>query len=179
MFSRNHLFTLFLFSCLLGIGLWNTTEDLLLSSIIIGFILNVLVFLSYHYRQIIICLFFITWGAFLWITSSIYYQDHQQSNMLIVDRYQWLYNSYLWEVKSVHKRWEFQDEYILELRQINSNIIDNKILNILRIPKNFSLKPGQYISYQWKVYLFEDFNGFSYQKYMLSQDIYFSTSSRL
>jgi competence protein ComEC len=80
-------------------------------------------------------------------------------------------------VQSLYKRSDFYDEYSVRLLSIHDRKIDSKILHLLRLPKNFIAYPGQVISYDGKMYPLENFDGFSYEKYMLSKWIYFSTSS--
>jgi competence protein ComEC len=111
------------------------------------------------------------------IVSSFVSQQHISKNIAIMDSYSWLYNSHKWEVKWLYKRSEYHDEYVIYLRQIDDRVIDQKVQHILRLPKNFMLHPGQVISYSWKMYPLENFDGFAYKKYMLSKWIYFSASS--
>lgn len=176
-FSKNTYFTFFLIGILLGISINNITTDLRLSLLIYGvfFLFTVLWGLYYH-RIMLLCLLLLS-SLFL---GSLYshvtlWSIHEKWE--IVDRYTGLYASFVWEVQKLHKRSDYYDEYILELSQIENQEVTREIHHILRIPKNFSLHPGEYISYSGKVYEIEDFNGFSYKNYMISAGIYFSTSS--
>lgn len=77
----------------------------------------------------------------------MFFQERIYENMLIVDRYNGLYNSYEGEVKELYKRSDYYDEYLITMVGINDSDIDTNILSILRLPKNFTLYPGQVISY--------------------------------
>ena len=175
--SSNIYFTLFLCWILAGIFVANVLSDAILSCIVCGVIFVLWLFISLHVRHIFLCLFFIILWWSLWVVSSIYSQSHIYQNNLIVDSYSELYNFHTWEVVALYKRSEYYDEYIVSLESINDIVIDRNITHLLRLPKNFTLYPGQRISYSGKMYELEDFDGFSYKKYMLSKWIYFSTSS--
>lgn len=175
--SKNTYFTLFLGSILIGILTWNFLWNMYLGSIILGLVILLFWHIWYYYRQVISCLIFIVWGIILGFILSIYFLYKVDINQGILDRYIWLYNSYQGEVKSLHRRADFYDEYVMQLRSIEDHIIDRDIRHIVRLPKNFVLYPGQVVEYSWVMYPLEDFEGFAYKKFMLSKSIYFSTSS--
>lgn len=176
-FSPNSYFTLFLVWTLGWILIWNIVDDILLS-LIVGLVFLLWIFLvTSYYRQFMYCLCFMLLGYWIWIWSSLISHYNISRNSVVVDSYSWLYNRYNWEVVKLYKRSDYYDEYVLSLQSIHDKNIDNKIKHLLRLPKNFSLYPGQVISYSGKMYPLLDFDGFAYKEYMLSKQIYFSTSS--
>ena len=177
--QRNTYFTGFLVAILVWICIFQTLETRILSCILSIFFCILLFYFCYFFStKFPYYLYFsIILGLFVWVTySSISFQKIT-SNQYQINQYSWLYNAYHGEVLGVKKRSDFYDEYTLRLLHIWSVSFSWNILHILRVPKNFSLEPGQEISYAGKMYRFEDFNGFSYEKYMLSQGFYFSSST--
>lgn len=174
--SKNTYFTIFLISILSGIGLWNFLWDLYLWSIILALFFLILWIISRHYRQIISCIIFVFSGCIIGLFASLYSLHHIDTNIDILDEYVGLYNNYSGEVYELHSRKDFHDEYVIVLQSIADNVMDRNIRHIVRLPKNFTLYPGQEISYSWVMYSIEDFDGFAYKKFMLSKNIYFSTS---
>jgi competence protein ComEC len=116
-------------------------------------------------------------GIFLGCTYTLFTTQKTFDHKEELSAYEWLFNSYEWVVKGVKKREEFYDEYEIQLLKLQDYDVPSWILHLLRVPKNFSLELWQNIAYNGKMYPFEDFNGFSYENYMLSQGIYFSTST--
>lgn len=177
--SVNIYFTLLLFSYLFWISLWNITGDIILWGIISLFFFLIFLYCSYYYRQFYLCLLLFLIWSFWGIFYSVSTLQNIRDNFSIIDKYKWQYNSYIGDFVSLHARDDFYDEYIVRLRQINDTNIDTYISHILRVPKNFSLEPGQSFSYRGTLYYFENFNAFNYQRYMLSKRIYFSTSTQV
>lgn len=87
------------------------------------------------------------------------------------------YASYEGTVQKVMRKEDFSNTYLLTLEQIDDVASPDQIYHLLKLPKNFSLIPGERIGYSGKLVPIEDFDRFSYKKYMLSQHIYFSTTS--
>jgi len=176
-FSRSTLFTYFLIWILSGIGIYNVLWDYILSGISLVFMCLIWCLFCLQFRQIFLLLILLVFGWFLW-TIVWWYNGHIISqNLDSIQWYSWLYNTYQWEVVKVHRRTDYYDEYILKLDRIETSDTEERILYILRIPKNFVLEPRQVVSHHWVMYEIEDFDGFSYKNYMLSQWIYFSSST--
>ncbi len=179
MFSKNTYFSCFLLWLLLRISLYNILGDIFLVFIFL-FFLGIILFLCFiQNRHTYVCLFFVFFASLFWSIYGQFYIYKVDKNIEVVDRYMWTSNTYIGEVKNLYKKWDFQDQYVLTLKQIWNIKVSGNILHILKIPKNFSLYPWQSISYQGKMYPLKDFNGFKYKKYMLSKGIYFSTSSSI
>lgn len=159
-----------------GIFLWNFFEDTILISIVAIVFLLVVFILFRHIHRICIVLFCLVFWVVIGAGSSIYHGKIIDINISILDRYEWQKNTYIWTISDVYKRSDFHDDYLVKVRQINHLSIKSDMHAIIRVPKNFSLHPGQEISFEWKMYFLEDFWEFSYKKYMYSRSIYFKTN---
>jgi len=176
-YSLNILFSYFLIGILVWIWWYNIIGDVFLSLIIISFISIIGFIISLRFRQIISSCIVLGTG----IICGLWYSSNAQIERIInskqIDTYYGLYNSYEGEVLKVYKRSDFYDEYVINVEKIEQEVFWQDLLHLLRVPKNFVLEPRQHISYQWVMYPLEDFDGFAYQSFMLSQWIYFSTST--
>lgn len=175
--SKNSYFTTFLIGVILWIFLFHVLEDWYLSCILLIFFTFLSTILSLYYRQIYKLSITLILALIIGVSFAGLRFENIKANMAIVDKYSGLYNSYAWTVKELNKRSDYYDEYVIEHSYINRQEISSNILSIVRIPKNFELHPGQEISYSGKLYEIEDFNGFSYKKYLISKEIYFSSST--
>lgn len=176
-FSRSTLFSSLLIWILFWIWVSNILEDIFLCIIIFLFFLLLWIIICLQYRQIILlCLLLFLWGS-IWIIIWFYNGQNISTNLDIIDSSYWLYSTYTWEVIKVHRRTDYYDEYLIDLDRFEDVLIQQKLLYVLRVPKNFTLQPKQIVSHQWVMYKIEDFDGFAYKKFMLSQWIYFSTSA--
>lgn len=132
-----------------------------------------------QYRQIFLFSVFLSCGIILWIWVWIHHGQKVQYNIQQLHVYNGQYNTYQWQVSKVYRRSDFYDEYYIIIDKVEDEYILWNIGHLLRVPKNFILSPRQIIRYSWVMYPLEDFDGFSYKKYMLSQGIYFSTSTNI
>ena len=105
-------------------------------------------------------------------------QARLSAHQAMIERHMGLYQEYKGIVHSVYKKSDYYDEYIVKLQEIEDTGVPSDLRHLLRVPKNFSLEPGQEIVYSGKMYPFEDFNCFAYEKFMLAQNLYFSTSTQ-
>lgn len=76
-------------------------------------------------------------------------------------------------VKEVYRRSDFTDQYMIQLLKIGKKEVPEGIYHILEVPKNFHVEVGDTLKYTGRLSFFEDFDGFSYQNFMLSQALYF------
>ncbi len=178
-YSKNILLNLALCGILSGICITNIIEDFLLVFILIVILFLLGVILWLYYRQFVIPALCFMACFILGTFYSVYSLNNIKEKSVIVDSYNWLYLSYSWEVWKLYRRSDFYDEYVMNLRQVWESNVDVNISHLLRVPKNFSLVPGQLVSYNGKMYPLEDFDGFSYKKYMIASGIYFSTSTQV
>ena len=175
--SRNIIFNYFLIGILFWIGGYNILEDFVLSLLLTFCVIIIAWIICFRYRQIFLCIIFLFFGVFLWTGVATYDATIKLDNMTQLSWYYGLYNEYEWQVQRVDKRTDYYDEYKVRITSVNHIEMEWEIVHLLRVPKNFILKPYQVINYSGKMYALEDFDGFSYHKFMLSQDIYFSTSA--
>lgn len=175
--QKNTYATSYILAGVGGIFLFFFFEDLILSLLCI--LLWVCIFLIFFFfigKKSILLLVF---GTLLSLVIGTLYSYSSfrtiESYLWSISPYVWLYNDYEGTVQSVSKRNEFYDIYVLKLLSVHEKDIDVPIQHLLHVPKNFQLHVGQHVRYSGKMYLFEDFEGFSYKNYMLSQGFYFST----
>jgi len=176
-FSSNIYFTLLLCWCIAGVFIFNIVEDFYLLFILIALILLSWIIVSYYYRQYLIPLVILVVSITFWWIYSSYHLTETSHNYSVIDSSSWLYIYYESQVKSVYKKSDYYNEYILELRHMWSEAISHRIYYIASFPKNFELKYWQYIGHSWRLNIIENFDNFEYKKYMLSKWIYFKTSS--
>lgn len=133
-------------------------------------------YFSFRKDIFLICIF-VCISALFSIYYSAFFLDATEQKLSYISQFEGRYLSYEGKVQGVHARDDFYDTYVIELQKIDGEDIPYSLEHLLKIPKNFHLEIADMISYQGKMYLFEDFNGFSYQQYMLSKDLYFSAST--
>ncbi len=170
-------FTVFLLSVLWGILLWNTIPQVSLLGIIYVFFLIIVLYICFFLKHIFFYALVWTVAVLVWLTVSLQHSSILNENLMQMSPYEWLYIEYSGKVHGLYKKRDFDSEYIISLQSIHNNVIDREIHHILRLPNNFTLRDGDIISYSWKMYPIEDFDGFAYKKFMLSKKIYFTTSA--
>ncbi len=178
MSSLNKQFTVFLIAILFWIAIFLQCEDIVLALILcVSMFLFSTLFWGYLPHTFFLPLYI---AVCMWLFVGIYitYDDmlEKQYNTRIVDAYMWLWITQVWEVQEIYRKSDFYNEYLVEITQIGEESIETDIYSLIKIPNNFSLSPGQNISYSGKIYPLQDFNGFAYKKFMLSKGIYYSTS---
>lgn len=179
MISLNKKFTILLIAILFWIAIFSLCQDIFLCLILwVLLLLFIVIFFQYFYKKIFLSVLVIAYfGAAFGVSVTYMDWNYRQENSQMVDSYMWLWTKQEWEVVEVYRRSDFYDEYTIKIQKLGDTKVDKSILSLVRIPKNFVLYPGQKISYSGKLYPLEDFNGFSYQKFMLSKWIYYSSST--
>ncbi|MDD2908111.1 MAG: ComEC/Rec2 family competence protein [Candidatus Gracilibacteria bacterium] len=79
------------------------------------------------------------------------------------------------QIKKIDKITDKYTVYIGKLIKINNENIDENIFLEIYLNGNYKLENKTKISFESKIYRFEEFNGFDYEKYMLSKELYFKT----
>lgn len=177
--NRNTFLNAMLFAVMGGIFLLYLVSDIFLAIFVL--LLGLLcffpfLFLFFRKDLLHLCILMVS-TAFLGIYYSASFLENTERTLSFLGKYEGRYLSYEGRVDAVHSRDDFHDTYIIALQKIDEKEIPYHLEQLLRVPKNFHLATGDVIAYQGKVYFFENFEGFSYQKYMLSKGLYFSTSS--
>lgn len=179
MYNVQLYFLVFSFSFLFSVSFYFIVEDAFLFSLW-GIFFSIFTFIFYTHKKSLI--FFCLWSIFFfsvwWLYAWLYYKLTTEKS-LFIEAYNGVYVEYSWEVLKVQKRSEYYDEYIMKLSSLSWEEIpsEEKILHILRVPKNFSLSRWEHYKYYWTLRLPEDFNNFAYRKFLESRSIYFRTTS--
>lgn len=171
---KHGIFCTFLLSFLVGVYVNNVVEKEVLSYILLLFILCLLTVISFYFRQYrqLISPFII--GVFIWIHLSIWTQNFTDENLTRLDPFLFSPQKIEVTITDIHKKTSFSTDYIGRVEHLwNTSLHDRLIHTIVRIPWNFSLDPWDSIEYSSRLYMIENFDGFEYKKFMLSQDIYF------
>ncbi len=164
---------------LLGIWIFFILVDAIL--LFFSCIFLFLICLSFYRVKKSSQLFFICFFVFyiIWWIYGFYFSQHHHERLDNVKSFQNLYMEYNWVVIRIQKRSEYYDEYLMRITSlwVDSDVGSQRILHILRVPKNFSLSVGEEYKYFWVLRLPEDFNNFAYSKFLESRSIYFRTST--
>lgn len=152
-----------------NLGFWITTSLLVLLFIVVLFLL--LFFKNKKY--IIISLFMIIWFS-LWICVSQYNKWNIEANKLIVNEIT-NKNKIESEITKISKIDEKYTVYLWKLIKIDDKIINKNIYFEIYLNWNYKLENKSLIEFNSKIFLYESFNWFDYNKYMLSKDTYFKT----
>lgn len=171
---KHTILQIFLIGILVWICLNNFFYSFLLSSLILLIIsiicFNFCVYNSY-YRHF--CFSF-SLGIFLWIfmsSLSLFGMDYRKEFMW--DLSFWYKYQLQGKIIDIYKQDVFFWEYIVEIYKADNKVFPQDIRTIVKIPSNFTIQVGDIIWYDSSIQPIENFNYFSYQEYMLSQDIYF------
>jgi energy-coupling factor transporter transmembrane protein EcfT len=166
-------FQLALSSFLGGVFLSNIFLDPFLIIYIILFFALVFISITLYirqYRQYIFPLFI---GVFIGFFCSLWTHIEIQKNLNILSNYLYQDVAITGTIIDIEKRNQESVEYRINIEKLSSSTNVDNMSSLLRIPSNFVLGVGDKISYTSEIYLIEDFDGFSYQNYMLSRGLYF------
>jgi len=173
--KKVHIFQIFCIWILLWIWVVCVVKDGFLSLFLLCFFMLFIFMFCISYKNTFL-LWSISLALTVWYSYALYSLNTIEWNQAIVAQYMWSYVEQQWQVEELHSRKEFYDEYKLKIKTIWGKDIGGDISYLLRVPKNFDLIPNQDILYSWKLYPLENFDGFAYEDFLLSRNIYFSTS---
>lgn len=172
------LFPLVCASFLWWVAYFLRFEDLFLSLYSLGVFAIVLWFFWMRKPDILWYLIGIFLACLLGLIYASYHFSHVEEKEHFFSRYDGVYISYRWEVHSLHKRSEFYDEYVMQLQALaHKEIVPEKSYHILRVPKNFTMYPGDSYEYMGTLRIPQDFNYFSYTRFLQAKNIYFRVST--
>lgn len=164
----------FLAAFLVWVFVNNATEDFFLSSIIWGVIIVVSILYFLYIRYYRHAVFSLIIGWILGILCSYWTVSEIKENVKKIQSI-W-YNVHEIEVivQDVYKETSSSVEYVWRVQKIDDVLfVSSSVNTLVHIPKNFDIQLGDTLTYRSKMYPFKDFGNFSYQKYMLSRDLYF------
>ncbi|MDD3145246.1 MAG: ComEC/Rec2 family competence protein [Candidatus Gracilibacteria bacterium] len=113
-------------------------------------------------------------GFSLGICVSQYNKGNIEANKLIVNEIT-NKNKIESEITKISKIDEKYTVYLGKLIKIDDKIINKNIYFEIYLNGNYKLENKSLIEFNSKIFLYESFNGFDYNKYMLSKDTYFKT----
>ena len=165
-------------SLLMGLTFFLYVKDFLL--FILSTMLLIIIWFTFvrKQRKLLLCfmlaIIFFNIGWTYWV----YYSIFNQKRVLLTESHEGVYQNIIWEIYKIQKRADYYDEYIVKVHKIWNHNIENiySYRHILRVPKNYELRVWETYEYSWIVRVVEDFNNFSYRRFLESRSIYFRTT---
>ena len=179
--SKNTLFNIFLFSFLFWIYFnnifWNYKLSFLILIFSSIFFLNLIIYFKNNKHYLFFLLFFIFSFIFGVFISENNLKKVDTNNTFIKIYDSGFYNDLKFEIKEVYKIKDYENEYLAELLSVNwINLpVDDNILSIVRIWKNYEVKVWDIIESKAKVEIIKNFNDFDYKNFLLSKGVYFKS----
>lgn len=152
-----------------NLSFWITTSLLVLLFIVVLFLL--LFFKNKKYA--IISSFIIIWFS-LWICVSEYNNLNIEKNKQIINKITDK-NKIETEITKISKIDEKYTVYLWKIIKIDDKKVNKDIYLEIYLNWNYKLENKSLIEFNSKIFLYESFNWFDYNKYMLSKDTYFKT----
>lgn len=169
--NKNLIFIYFWIFYIFWIFINNIFETLTTSLLVLLFlvVLFLLIFLKIKKYSIlfIVCIF----SFFLWIAISNINLEKINKNTLFLENFK---NKTNFEVQIVNISKINDDNiiYIVRIKKIEKIILNADIFAEIYINWNHKIEQWQIIAFESKIYKFDNFNWFNYQKYNLSKNIY-------
>lgn len=146
---------------------------------LIIFLFFSLFFINYilfsHLRFFIIYPFLL---SFFLLGVFISYKEYQENSLKYEQIQNYFYtdtNKIEWEIQKLDTYNDYSKNYIIKLKKINDKIIENPIFWIVESPYNYTFSSWDNVFFESKIYPFQNFSSFNYEKYMLSKNLYFKT----
>ncbi|MFK7780276.1 MAG: ComEC/Rec2 family competence protein [Candidatus Gracilibacteria bacterium] len=177
MLSKNILFIFSSIFFLIGIFVNNLTTELSTSLLVL--LILVVLFLVYiiiRQKYIFLLLLLVFSTSIGIIVSELNIKKNVLKENILKQYYDNKNHDLIFEIKNTNKVDEFKTEYTAKLIQIGNNKIRKNIKFTVKIAKNNEIKKGYIIKSNVKLYEFKDFNDFSYKKYMMSKNLFFSSN---
>ncbi|NUJ97448.1 ComEC family competence protein [Candidatus Gracilibacteria bacterium] len=173
--SKHILFISSLIAFIVGVFLNNIFVYPYISLIILLFFS--LFFINYilfsHIRFFIIYPFLL---SFFLLGVFISYKEYQENSLKYEQIQKNFYtdtNKIEGEIQKLDTYNDYSKNYIIKLKKINDKIIENPIFGIVESPYNYTFFSGDNVFFESKIYPFQNFSSFNYEKYMLSKNLYF------
>lgn len=168
--SLNKIFTTLMIWFLVGIFFTNIlfNIDLIISffSISLMFLLIVFTIMKKHHFFVLFLFFWLSFWVLYWINnnSKVFYKNYLINNYSEAN--------IIWEVKSIYKKEESYNSYIVKVLEFDWKIIDTNFL--LKTSKSLQLNYKDIIYLKTKVDKIDNFTDkFNYEKYLNSKNIFF------
>lgn len=177
MVSKNILFIFCSIFLLIWIFINNLNTEfynslLVLLFLVVLFLLFIIIRKKYIFLLILSVLSFGIWICI----SGINLETIKQKENILKQYYDNKNHDLIFEIKNINKVDDFNIEYVAKLIQIWNKKINKNIWNTIKLSINNDIKKGYIIKTNSKLYEFKDFNDFSYKKYMLSKNLFFSSN---
>lgn len=157
---------------LLAIFINNISSNFNTSLLVLLFlvVLFLLFYLKIRKFFLILLLSIISFG--LWLVVSNLNKIKINENIAFFEQFNWK-ERFKIEIINLSKTSEKDRTYIWKVLMIKDTDIKRKMLLEVVLQGNYEIKSWDILEYESKIYNYEAFNGFNYEKYMLSKNIYF------
>lgn len=169
--------SLFIWSCI-GFLLWVFTHNITMQlsiSLLALLIFVVFLFCIFFFikKYFILCIAIVL-SFSIWILLSHHKISQIEENQVLLQPFYNQRSHISIQIKEVTKINDYEIQYTWKLIKIQQTNIESKIYGNIKLSKVKKLKKWDIIHSDFKIYQLQDFDGFSYEKYMLSKNIYFS-----
>lgn len=170
--QKSNIFIFFGIFYIFWIFLNNILENIY-TSLFVSFVILVFFLCVFFYIRKYLLLFVLSTLWFvIWAYVSDFNLEQINKNLEIVNNYFDKNTKIEVEIKSVSKISDERITYIWEIKSLDSNILKN-IKAEININWNEKLEKWTIIKLETKIYKYEPFDSFEYEKYMFSKGLYF------
>lgn len=173
--NKGRIFIFFWLFYIFWVFINNWLEKLYLSLSILWVIVVFFLILVLRTKKYgIILLFSVLWCV-LWIYLSDYNLEKIDTNLDLIRSFDGEKVKQEVEIVRTSKVTDERIVYLWKVLDLDWQKIDRKIFSELYISWNKKFEKWEILAFESKIYEYEDFNNFEYQKYMLSSNIYYKT----
>ncbi len=177
MISKNILFIFLSIFFIIWVFINNLSKDIFISLIVL--LSLVVLFLSYFiitkkFKKVLIIS--IIWFIIGILISDLNLKEINSIEKLIKPYYNNKNHELILLIHDINKVEEFKIEYVAKLIKVWEIKTNKNIKAILIIDKNYELEKWDILKTNTKLFVFDNFNGFSYKNYMISKNIYFKSN---
>jgi len=157
---------------LLAIFINNIISDFNTSLLVLLFLVVLFLLLYLKIRKFFLILLLSLFSFTIWLQVSNLNNIITNDNIKIIDKLDWK-ERFKIEIINLSKTSEKERIYIWKLLKINNLNVERKILLEVALQWNYEISKWNILEYESKIYKYKALNGFNYEKYMLSKNIYF------
>jgi len=177
MISKNILFIFSSIFFLIWIFVNNITSELYYSLSVLLFLVVLFLLLFFIKKEYLLLFLFSIFFTAIWISiSESNIKTNTNKENILKQYYDNKNHDMIFEIKNINKVDEFKIEYTAKLIQVWDKKILSKIWHTVKIAKNNEIKKWYILKSNTKLYEFKSFDWFSYDKYMLSKNLFFSSN---
>ena len=159
---------------LLAIFINNISSNFNTSLLVLLFLVVLFLLLYLKIRNFFLILLLSLLSFTLWLQISNLNKIEINENIAFIEKFNWK-EKFKIEISNLSKISEKDRTYIWKLLAVNELNIKKNVLAEIVLQGNDEIKKWDILEFESKIYKYEEFNGFNYEKYMLSKNIYFKS----